>query len=144
MLCEQSERLTAAVEASEDIFLQFIESRKLSLREVETLARYVEIYQLLSGDKISNKYIYGYCYYRTLAIIIYTFNRELALNFLEDKVDAQSIMKLFGLSKFSYQTSEYNVDNYEYAIFGIVYKYLSENSSLLPAEEKYKKDNGQK
>ncbi|MDZ7158703.1 NTPase, partial [Escherichia coli] len=48
-------------------------------------------------------------------------------------------MKLFGLSKFSYQTSEYNVDNYEYAIFGIVYKYLSENSSLLHAEENIKR-----
>ncbi|EEQ5310826.1 NTPase [Escherichia coli] len=134
MLCNESERLKEIGESSIHIVQKFIELKGLSLREVETLSRYLEIYQILSQNKISNKFIPGYCCYRTLAVILYSFGRELALNYVEDKIDAQLIINFFGVNRLPYQTDQYNINIYYYALFGITYKYMPEGSPLLPSE----------
>ncbi|MCP2003747.1 UNVERIFIED_ORG: hypothetical protein J2Y78_002287 [Buttiauxella agrestis ATCC 33320] len=135
-LCNTSNRLKAAEKVCGHYFIKFIELKKLSLREVETLARYLEIYQLLSENGISDKNKIGYCVYRSLAVILYCFGREIALDYLQDNVVPENLVNLFGLEKFSYQLELHHAENFEYALFGITYKYISEGSPLYPPEEK--------
>ncbi|MFP2424685.1 KAP family P-loop NTPase fold protein [Enterobacter ludwigii] len=134
MLCNQSDNLKKAEEYSSDYVEKFIKLKRLSLREVETLSRYIEIYQVLSKCGISKEWIYGYCLYRTLAVILYSFDRNLAQGYIENKVDPQQLMNFFGVIGFPYDGDQYSIDTYYYALFGVSYKYMSDDSPLLPSD----------
>lgn len=138
MLCNQSDNLKKAEESSSDFVKKFIKLKKLSLREVETLSRYIEIYQTLSQNGISNKWISGYCLYRTLAVILYSFDRKLALSYIENKVDPQQLMNFFGVPKFPYDGDEYDIEIYYYALFGVTSEYIPDGSPLLPSDNEIK------
>lgn len=138
MLCNQSENLKKAEQYCSIFVEKFIILKKLSLREVETLSRYIEIYQTLSKGGISKEWIPGYCLYRTLAVILYSFDRKLALSYIENKVTPQQLINFFGVSKFPYDADRHNIDTYHYALFGITYKYIPDGSPLLPSQAEIK------
>lgn len=138
ILCSQSDNLKSAEEYSTKFVERFIKLKELSLREVETLSRYIEIYQILSQRGISKEWIPGYCLYRTLAVMLYSFDRKMALNYIENKVNPQQLMNFFGVSKFPYDADQYNIDAYYYALFGITYKYIPDSSPLLPSTNEIK------
>lgn len=137
-ICSQSESLALANERCGAFFEQFIKRKKVSLREVETLARYVEIYQLFTNNGISKEKQIGYCFYRTLAVILYCFGRDIALSYLEDNIDPEALLYLFGVTKFDYGADKYKVHNFERALFGITYKHISITSPLNPPNQEIK------
>lgn len=63
----------------EEYIKHFIEIRKLSLREVETFSRYIEIYQKISPNKLKNNTSPGYVLLTIFGIFLYCFNKEVAL-----------------------------------------------------------------
>lgn len=83
---------------------QFIESiiinLELSLREVETLVRYLEVLQVLTDKNAfpAGGYL-GYTLLKTLAVIIYCFKPDLANEISNSKYDAKEIANILGIKK---------------------------------------------
>ena len=83
---------------------QFIESiiinLELSLREVETLVRYLEVLQVLTDKNAFPRSGYlGYTLLKTLAVIIYCFKPDLANEISNSKYDAKEIANILGIKK---------------------------------------------
>lgn len=71
---------------------ELIESKHLSLREVETLARYLEIFQILTDGKgLASNIIYGYLLLRIYAVYCLCFLPELAADLLAGKYTLSAV-----------------------------------------------------
>ncbi|MGT3349295.1 KAP family P-loop NTPase fold protein [Yersinia enterocolitica] len=103
----------------------FIEIRKLSLREVETFSRYIEIYQKISPNKLKNNTSPGYVLLTIFGIFLYCFNKEVALGLSLKKIKIDSIIELLGLNNF-----DYTLDIETYYSKLIIYALISSNNSL--------------
>lgn len=74
-----------------------IEIRSLSLREIETLARYLEIFQTLTNNEhLDQNTIYGYILLRIYAIYCHCFNPDLTKNLLSGKYSPATIADSLG------------------------------------------------
>jgi hypothetical protein len=74
----------------------------LSLREVETLVRHMEIYVTLTQQGyLASNTIFGYKIMTLLAISIYCIAPEVAKSILNKSLDANDIGKLMGINKLS-------------------------------------------
>lgn len=78
-----------------DFGVDLIKSHNLSLREVETLVRYLEIYHTLS-EGFSKDMIIGYGLLRLVGVFIYSFDEKFAKELEQGVVDAYSIERIFG------------------------------------------------
>jgi hypothetical protein len=83
---------------------KFIESiiinLELSLREVETLVRYLEVLQVLTeGNAFSEGNYLGYLFLNTLAVVIYCFKPDIANEISHSKYDAKKIANIIGLER---------------------------------------------
>ncbi|MCV8730885.1 KAP family NTPase [Escherichia coli] len=128
ILKNDSQKLQEVDESCGHIIKTIIQRAKLSLREVETLSRHFEIYQVLSQSGIGPGKVFGYSLYRMLGVILYSLNRPLALSYLDNSVDAESIIKTLGFEYLSYDEDIYRIDNTECAIYGIVLDYIDTTS----------------
>ncbi|EKN5995424.1 NTPase [Yersinia enterocolitica] len=84
-----------------------IEAKRLSLREVETLARHINIHQKISSDPINERTYLGYALFWIIGIYIYCFNKDIALNFTTEKIDIDAISEELNIKKFDYDTTKY-------------------------------------
>lgn len=109
------------------------------MREVETLSRHFEIYQILSQSGIGPGKIFGYSLYRTLGVMLYSLNRPLALSYLDNSADAKSTINTLGFEYLSYDEDFYRVDNTEYAIYGIVLDYIDASSPFFIKDDETRK-----
>lgn len=76
---------------------RIIEVNSISLREIETFVRQLEIYQTISNDDpLGNKPL-GYKLLRMLGISLYTFKPELAKAAQKNKLDAMELGKFLGV-----------------------------------------------
>lgn len=101
-LIGKSGSLSALSLLGEDIFPlieQVIRIHNLSLREVQTLVRHLEIYHLIGEQKgLDNSLIYGYKLLRIAGLLIYCVDPDLARSIAEERVDAKNIGEFFGVS----------------------------------------------
>ncbi|MCS1373007.1 KAP family P-loop NTPase fold protein [Serratia marcescens] len=104
---------------------ELIKKNRLSLREVETLARYIEVYQSLSKEGLGHGIILGYALYRMIGVYIYCFHREVALSISAGDIDTNSIASALNIVKLGYNTEEYPT-YIELAFYGILKNYNSE------------------
>lgn len=74
-----------------------IVKRSLSLREVETFARHIEIYQQLTQGLNKNTYL-GYCYLRIFGIFTFCFEQEIAESILDRDINGDDLATYLGLS----------------------------------------------
>lgn len=82
------------------LFNELIESRQLSLREVETLVRYLEIFQILTDGKgLGKNIIYGFILLRIYAIYCKCFNSNLAGYLLTENYSSMSIAESLGKAR---------------------------------------------
>lgn len=99
-LIAHSELLNNKIMTSEgvDSFLSsLVEASKLSLREVETLVLYLEIYQTLSDGKgVAENTIYGYCLLRIFGVYLYCFKPDVVKGMLRNKVVISEIAAVLG------------------------------------------------
>lgn len=134
-----SQKLQEVNEECGHIIKTIIQRAKLSLREVETLSRHFEIYQILSQSGIGPGKIFGYSLYRTLGVMLYSLNRPLALSYLDNSADAKSTINTLGFEYLSYDEDFYRVDNTEYAIYGIVLDYIDAASPFFIKDDETRK-----
>lgn len=74
-----------------------IKVQKLSLREVETLVRHIEIYQVLTENKgFEELTIWGYRLLRLIGIMLFCFKPKLAEAILNDQADAKILGTFIG------------------------------------------------
>jgi hypothetical protein len=72
---------------------------QLSLREVETLIRYLEIYQTLSGNSaLAENTIFGYKLLRLMGVALFCFDTALASSICKGRADAKELANFLGES----------------------------------------------
>jgi len=103
MLAGNSELLAATgLNNDEYVVCEFltslIESNRLSLREVETLILYLEIYQILTSNKGLTNVILGYGLLRIFGVFLYCFKPGVAENIVRGEFEVQDIAKVLGKS----------------------------------------------
>ncbi|UOO76889.1 KAP family NTPase [Neisseria sp. Dent CA1/247] len=69
---------------------------ELSLREVETFVRYLEIYHRLSRGLASN-IITGYQFLRITGVFLFCFQQDIKESIIKNKTDGKQIARVFGL-----------------------------------------------
>jgi len=76
-----------------------IRTNNLSLREVETFVRYIEIYNVLCKDKgFPEDLVYGYGLLRLLAIYYFCFQAGLCEQIDRGQIDGTKLAQVFGIS----------------------------------------------
>lgn len=78
------------------VLCYLIKIHKRSLREVETLIRYLEIYQTLSGG-LKERTIFGYSLFRVIGVYIYTFESNMTEDILDRSLNGNDLLILFGI-----------------------------------------------
>lgn len=82
------------------LFTDLITANRLSLREVETLVLYLEIYQSLTDKKgLADNVIFGYCLLRLLGIFLYCFKPDIAENMVRGEVKISEVAAVMGKSQ---------------------------------------------
>ena len=76
---------------------QLIQTNKLSLREVETLVRHLEIYHSLTQGLGSN-IIFGYVLLKIFAVFVSCFRPDVYEHIQSERADAEVIAPIFGLT----------------------------------------------
>ncbi|HEJ7884616.1 TPA: KAP family NTPase [Serratia liquefaciens] len=84
-----------------------IEKGMLSLREVETFARYIDIYQSVSPNKITDRTYFGYTMFWIIGIYFYCFNKELAIDLSMGNIDIDKIAEVLNTKDFNYNPEKY-------------------------------------
>jgi len=83
-----------------DLVTRIIEINLLSLREIETLVRYLEIYQRLTADKgLSGYMTFGYELLSLFGVILSCIKPELARSIVTGRVDAKELGSFLGDNK---------------------------------------------
>lgn len=85
-----------------------ISARNMSLREVETFVKYLEIYQtLMDGNGFSGRTITGYAMLRVYAVYCYCFYSQLVKQFIGGKYNPSDVMSSIGRDSVFLPDSEY-------------------------------------
>lgn len=83
-----------------DLVNRIIEVNQLSLREIETLVRYLEIYQNLSNKRgFNSSHAFGYDLLSLLGVILSCIKPELATAIIIGRVDAKDLGNFLGNDK---------------------------------------------
>lgn len=82
-----------------EFFTLLIKENNLSLREVETFVKHLEIYKLLTDDELSERTFYGYLQLRFFGVFVFCFNPSLSHELVRDIVDAKAIAAILGKTK---------------------------------------------
>lgn len=83
-----------------DSFLSsLVVANGLSLREVETLTLYLDIYQTLTDGKgVADNTIFGYCLLRIFGVYLYCFKPVLAEEIVRNRFEISDVAKVLGKS----------------------------------------------
>lgn len=86
-------------EAVSNFMADIIKTRKMSLREIETLIRHIEIYHTLASipeqSSLDKNTFLGYILLRLIGIVLFCFNTELSISISHEKADAKKLANYF-------------------------------------------------
>jgi hypothetical protein len=139
-LLRQSPALKEA-QLEQEAFLDFlghlIKLRSISLREVETLVRHIEIYQVLTeGKGLAGNIIFGYKLLRLLAVVLYCFEPGLAWDISKGKANAKDLASFFGEESIVTFNGDYPYpEHYETVLVMIGEECHKNNELFTPTEE---------
>ncbi|NMR26499.1 AAA family ATPase [Pseudoalteromonas sp. NEC-BIFX-2020_015] len=125
---------------------KFIESiiinLELSLREVETLVRYLEVLQVLTeGKAFSENNHLGYLLLNTLAVVIYCFKPDLANEISNSKYDAKEIANILGIKKVNPYPEGHNRPSVHEVLMVVLAKDCDVNTAeFIPKEDQERWD----
>lgn len=103
---------------------ELVQKNGLSLREVETFVRHLEIYQqLCQGLKNA---VWGYQLLRIFGVYIFCFQSKIAESIVKNKADADEVAGLFGVSGLP----DYKSDNFRRSYLQDVAVFLAQTSAL--------------
>ena len=114
---------------------QIIIANKLSLREVETVVRHIEVYVTLAqSNNLQSNTIFGYKVLTILAIAIYSIQPEVALSMLQKRIDAKDIGNCLGISSLS-NNIQGRPDEQELICYMLGYTALHNKEHFTPTED---------
>jgi len=125
-----------------DLVNRIIEVNQLSLREIETLVRHLEIYQRLTNNEgLANNIIFGYMLLRLLGISLFSIKPELANSIVIGRADAKELGYFLGDEKIVALTEDhYSYLEHYQALLTMLGQECYVNSSLFtPETEESKK-----
>ncbi|HGA3140145.1 TPA: P-loop NTPase fold protein [Enterobacter hormaechei] len=96
-----------------------VECNRLSLRDTEKFIRYIKIIQRIDNNQIGN-ILYGKALAKLIAVYIFCFNTNLAINIANGNYDIGSTLGLFNLNKFNLQRNLDETPNIVIALFNIL------------------------
>lgn len=100
---------------------EIINARHLSLREIECLHRYLEIYQLFSKTPISDKQLYVYNLTRFLAVYTYCFGDKSKLRDAHSTETLNEIARILNIEKIAVQDENiYSTPHYLVIFYGLI------------------------
>ena len=99
IITSETLKLTELAQNSDFAFIShIIDKQNLSLREVETLVRYLEIYHQLSDrTALAGNIIFGYRLLRLLGVALFCFNKDIANSFVQGRADAKQLANWLGV-----------------------------------------------
>ncbi|CNF39756.1 Predicted P-loop ATPase [Yersinia enterocolitica] len=139
--CKSSSKILDKLDNDVSKFIiELIENSKLSLREVETFSRYVELYQTLSDKPIAERNIFGYSIYKILAIYLYCFYKNVAQDLAREIVDPDVVSKALSINKLDYIIRDFKYPSHiSLAFYGIIQEYISSSEIFPPPSPEQKK-----
>lgn len=87
------------------VLCYLIKTYQRSLREVETLIRYLEVYQVLS-EGLKERTHFGYSLFRVIGVYLYTFEADMTEDILASDLDGNSLLTFFGIKDIEELDSE--------------------------------------
>ena len=87
------------------VLCYLIQIHQRSLREVETLIRYLEVYQVLS-EGLQERTIFGYSLFRVIGVYLYTFEADMTEDILASDLDGNSLLTFLGIKSIEELDSE--------------------------------------
>ena len=138
LLIENSGTLAESDLAKEGNF-EFIETlikeNQLSLREVETFIRHLEVAQILGGATyFSNTLPPGMVLLNVLGVFIYCFNKDIAESLIRGSADAKQITKVLGIEEFPDRNSIGSYPSTEQVVSAILFYSLPVGVLGIPEE----------
>lgn len=104
------------------IFFQFVKTiittHSLSLREIETLVRHLEIYVTLNTNSLALNTIFIYKLLRLLGICLFCFQPKIATHLTEGKGDATEIGLFLNIRELPNTSTRGNYENLIMAVLG--------------------------
>jgi hypothetical protein len=120
---------------------RLITTNSLSLREVETFVRYLEIYWVLTnGGRLKENTVYGKKVFTIFAICVFSFKPKIAESIINKEIDAKIIANILGVSGLS--QDDQRVNEFELICY-MICSNASKNSDLFSpnnSEEKKQLD----
>ncbi|EGR2608614.1 AAA family ATPase [Vibrio alginolyticus] len=117
---------------------QIIKINNLSLREVETLVRHLEVYAILSQQGyLGNRAVFGYKVLTVLAIAIYSIRPTLGNSILSQTFDAKDVGSILGKTELSVINERTHPDEMELLCY-LICSNNCKNSDLFTPEEENK------
>lgn len=118
---------------------RLIKTNSLSLREVETFVRHLEIYSTLKEEgNLSKNIIYGYKVLTLLSIYIFCFNPKISESIVNKNLDIKDIAELLRVTELSQYQDNQRVDDFElicYMLSSGAYKNSEQFSPRTPEEK---------
>ncbi|MCG9632761.1 P-loop NTPase fold protein [Vibrio sp. Isolate30] len=112
---------------------QIVKINKLSLREVETLVRHLEVYVALSQQgHLSNITIFGYKTLTVLAIAIYSIRPKLGNAILSQSFDAKDVGSILGKTGLTILTGQSRPDEMELLCYLICSSNCKNSETFIP------------
>lgn len=133
----QSSDLLQKTDLSGSGYLEFINSlirtNSLSLREVETFVRYMEIYQILTSENgLKKTTVYGYGILRVFGIYLFCFEPDISEELTQEIVNVKSIAAVLGKLKLRDLSDGSHPDHGDVIIAMIGLEATTENNGFAP------------
>ncbi|RJT16258.1 KAP family P-loop NTPase fold protein [Rahnella inusitata] len=101
-ISQDDETLLRANSGSEKMITSLINHGELSLREVETFARHIKIFQILTQNSIDSNSNTDYNYLEIFGIFLYCFDKKSAKSILNRSINLDAIGDTLNIKEFNY------------------------------------------
>ncbi len=114
---------------------RIITVQNISLREIETLVRHLEIYQELSKGGLNHDAHWIYKAFRILGVVIYSMRPELSSSLIKEQADAKQLCQFFGETTL-HKTTEpwFGPEHYQSFLYMLVQECDTNVSFLIPED----------
>lgn len=118
---------------------ELLSVRNLSLREVETLFRYFQIYQALTDNSLSRNRTYAFSLTKMLGIYLYCFGNRRLLSDFSTKSSLISAANTLGIEKFKVDLENpYDIPHTQLMFYILLRESKHDFESMLPSNPKEK------
>lgn len=118
---------------------ELLSIRSMSLREVETLFRYFQIYQALTNNRLSSNRTLPFTLIQILGIYLYCFGDRRLLSEFPSKASLIDALKILGIEQFEIELQDiYKTPHTHLMLYTIIKESKHDFDNVLPAKQEEK------